>query len=169
MVMALCLGLLPAAFAGNKSVFVYGTVRDKFEKSRDSAYGSRQAATPGTKAISPSHDRPDKIPDPAPSCEPGGRNRICLGHPVGSPLPAHVQQMMRPSTVLNAPKCGSRAHRPTHLWQNLLPKEELNEVYSNMFDPPHTVNDMRSGRMRSGLWCFGLCCGCRMWSGMVCG
>ena len=37
MVMALWLGLLPAASAGNKIVFVYWIVRDKFGKSRDSA------------------------------------------------------------------------------------------------------------------------------------
>jgi len=34
---ALWPGLLPAASAGNNSVFVYGTVRDKFLKSGDSA------------------------------------------------------------------------------------------------------------------------------------
>jgi hypothetical protein len=62
--------------------------------------------------------------------------------PVGSPLPAHVQQLMGPSTVLNAHKCGSGAHRPTHFWQNLLPKEELEEAYSNTTGPPHTVNEM---------------------------
>jgi len=42
---------------------------------------------PGTKAISPSHGRPDKILDPTPSCEPGGRNRIYLGHPHLIPSP----------------------------------------------------------------------------------
>ena len=50
--------------------------------------------------------------------------------------------MMGPSTVLNAPKCGSGAHRPTHLWQNLQSKEELNEAYSNLNDPPHTVDEI---------------------------
>ena len=50
--------------------------------------------------------------------------------------------MMGPSTVINAPKCGSGAHRPTHLWQNLLPKEELDETYSNLKDPTHTVNEI---------------------------
>jgi len=35
--MALWPSLLPVASAGNNNVFVYGTVRDKFEKSRDSA------------------------------------------------------------------------------------------------------------------------------------
>ena len=62
--------------------------------------------------------------------------------PVGSPLPAHVQNMTGPSTVINAPKCGSGAHRLTHLWQNLLPKEELAEAYSNLNDPPHTANEI---------------------------
>ena len=62
--------------------------------------------------------------------------------PVISPLPTHVRQMMGPSTVLNAPKCGSEAHRPTHLWQNLLPTEELDEVYSNLNGPLHTVNEI---------------------------
>ena len=62
--------------------------------------------------------------------------------PVGSPLPAHVLSMMGACTVLNAPKCGSGAHRPTCIWQNLLPKEELDEAYSYMHDPPHTVNEI---------------------------
>ena len=50
--------------------------------------------------------------------------------------------MMGPSTVLNALKCGSGAHRPTHVWQNLLPKEELDEAYSSMPEPSRTVNDI---------------------------
>jgi len=48
--------------------------------------------------------------------------------PVGFPLPEHVLNMMGPSTVLNAPKCRSGAHRPIRIWQNLLPKEELDEA-----------------------------------------
>ena len=52
--------------------------------------------------------------------------------PVRSPLRTHVQQKMGLSAVLNAPKCGSGLHRPTHLWQNLLPKEKLDEAYSNL-------------------------------------
>jgi hypothetical protein len=47
MVIALWLGLLPAASAGSKGVFVYGTVRNYFEKSRDSAYGIRVLKTVG--------------------------------------------------------------------------------------------------------------------------
>ena len=43
--------------------------------------------TPGTKAISPSHGRPDKKPNPAPLCVLRGRNRICLGHPRRIPPP----------------------------------------------------------------------------------
>ena len=62
--------------------------------------------------------------------------------PVGSPLPAHVKKMMGPSTVQYAPKCGSGTHRPTHLWQNLLPKEEMDEASSNLNYPPHMVNEM---------------------------
>ena len=54
---------------------------------------------------------------------------------------------MGPSTILNAPKCGSGAHRPTHLWQNLLPKEELDEAYSNLIDPPHT-HGQRHAKLR---------------------
>ena len=38
--------------------------------------------------------------------------------PDRSPLPAHILAVMGPSTVLNAPKCGSGAHRPTQIWQN---------------------------------------------------
>jgi hypothetical protein len=49
---------------------------------------------------------------------------------------------MRPATVLNAPKCGSGAHRPTCVWQNLLPKETLDEAYSNLPAPSSTVNEM---------------------------
>ena len=52
--------------------------------------------------------------------------------PLGSPLPAHVQNMMGPPTVLNVPKCGLGSHRPTRIWQNLLPKEALDEAYSNL-------------------------------------
>ena len=63
-------------------------------------------------------------------------------NPLRSPLPAHVQNMMGPSTVLNAPKYGSGAHRPTHIWQNLLPKETLDEAYSNLPAPSRTVYDM---------------------------
>jgi len=59
---------------------------------------------------------------------------------VGPPLLTYVLEIMGPSTVLNAPKCGSGAHRPTRIWQNLLPKEELDEAYSNLKDPPHTGN-----------------------------
>jgi hypothetical protein len=36
-------------------------------------------------------------------------------------LPTRVLHIIGPSTVLNAPKCGSRAHRATHIWQNFLP------------------------------------------------
>ena len=50
--------------------------------------------------------------------------------------------MMGASTVLIASKCGSGAHRPIRIWQNLLPKEELDQAYSNMHDPPHMVNDI---------------------------
>ena len=60
----------------------------------------------------------------------------------GSPLSAHVQNMMGPATILNAPKCGSDAHRPTGIWQNLLPKEALDEAYSNLPVPSMTVDDM---------------------------
>ncbi len=62
--------------------------------------------------------------------------------PVRAPLPTHIQRMMGPSTVLNAPNCGSGAHRPIHLWQNLLPLEELEEAYSMVNAPPHTVNEI---------------------------
>jgi len=62
--------------------------------------------------------------------------------PIGFPLPAHVLSMMGASTVSNAPKCGSGAHCPIRIWQNILPKEKLNEAYSNLHDPPHTVNDI---------------------------
>ena len=61
---------------------------------------------------------------------------------VGPPLPTHVLEIMGPSTVLNAPKCGSGAHRPTRILQNLPPKEDLDEAYSNLNYPPHTVNDI---------------------------
>jgi len=49
---------------------------------------------------------------------------------------------MGPSTVLIASKCGSGTHRSTRIWQNLLSKEELDEAYSNLNDPPHTVDDI---------------------------
>jgi hypothetical protein len=50
--------------------------------------------------------------------------------------------MMGPSTVLNALKCGSGAHRPTRIWQNFLPLETLDEAYSNLPVLSRTVNDM---------------------------
>ncbi len=34
------------------------------------------------------------------------------------------------------PKCGSNAHRPTRIWQNLLIKEELENAYSKLGNPP---------------------------------
>jgi hypothetical protein len=49
---------------------------------------------------------------------------------------------MGPATVLKAPNCGSGAHRPTRVWQSLLPKETLDEAYSNLPVPSSTVNDM---------------------------
>ena len=62
--------------------------------------------------------------------------------PVIPPLPAHIIAMMGPSTVLNAPKCGSGAHRPTQIWQNLLPKATLDEAYANLTDPRLTIDDI---------------------------
>jgi hypothetical protein len=62
--------------------------------------------------------------------------------PLGSPLPAHIQDTMGLATVLNAPKCDSGAHRPTRVWQNLVPKETLDEAYSNLPVPSSKINDM---------------------------
>ena len=50
--------------------------------------------------------------------------------------------MTGPASVLNAPKCSSGAHRPTRIWQNLLPKEALEEAYSNLPVPSNTVDAM---------------------------
>jgi len=55
----------------------------------------------------------------------GGGIGFVWDTPVGFPLPAHVQNMMGPSTVLNALKCGSGAHRPIRVWQNLLYLDKL--------------------------------------------
>ncbi len=55
--------------------------------------------------------------------------------PVRYPLPAHIIAMMGPSTALNAPKCGSGAHRPTQIWQHLLPKATLDDAYANLAEP----------------------------------
>ena len=70
--------------------------------------------------------------------------------PVRSPLPAHIIAMAGPSTVLNAPKCGSGAHRPTRIWQNMLPKETLDDAYANLVDPRQTVDDiLKSAGLRA--------------------
>ncbi len=42
---------------------------------------------PRTRAVSPRHGRPDKIPYLAPRRNPKGRNQICLGHPRRTPSP----------------------------------------------------------------------------------
>ena len=66
--------------------------------------------------------------------------------PVRSLLPTHIHTLMGPSTVLNAPKCGSGAHRPTHIWQNLLSKAAaLNAAYANLADPRLSVDDILEG------------------------
>ena len=59
---------------------------------------------------------------------------------VRTPLPAHVIHLMGPSTALNAPKCGSGAHRPTHIWQNFLPQQELEAAYKSLQDLPRAVD-----------------------------
>ena len=50
--------------------------------------------------------------------------------------------MMGPATILNAPKCGSGAHRPTCIWQNLIPKEMLEEAYSDLPKPSRIEDKM---------------------------
>ena len=55
-------------------------------------------------------------------------------------LPAHVVHTMGPSTVLNAPKCGSGAHRPPHILQNLLPQSELEAAYKSIPNPLKPVD-----------------------------
>jgi hypothetical protein len=60
---------------------------------------------------------------------------------------------MGPSTVLNAHKCGSGAHRPTHIWQNLLPKEKLEEAYLHLSGLQRPINDILD---QAGLNCWRL-------------
>ncbi len=62
--------------------------------------------------------------------------------PVRAPLHTPALHMMGPSVVINTPKRGSGAHRTTHIWQNLLPRVDLDEAYSNIRNHPHTVNDI---------------------------
>ena len=62
--------------------------------------------------------------------------------PYGPKLTPQVHALMGPSTVLIAPKCGSGAHRPTHIWQNLLPKEELEEAYLHLSGLQRPINDI---------------------------
>jgi hypothetical protein len=50
--------------------------------------------------------------------------------------------MMGPSAVLNAPKLGSGAHRPSQIWQNLLPAAEIDTAYANLLDNPRTINEI---------------------------
>jgi hypothetical protein len=99
-------------------------------------------STSGAWTICPCHCLANLPPHPTPRHNPGGRDRVCRGYPPRSPLPTHIQNMMGPATILNAPKCGSNALRPTCIWQNLLPKEALDESYSNLPVPSRTVDDM---------------------------
>jgi hypothetical protein len=100
-------------------------------------------STQGAWTISPCHCLINLLPHPAPRHNPIERDIIFTWDtPLGSPLPAHVQNMIGPATVLNAPKCGSGAHRPTRIWQKLLPMETLDEAYSNLPVPSRTANDM---------------------------
>ena len=59
---------------------------------------------------------------------------------VRTPLPAHVLHLMGPSSVLNASKCGSGAHRPTHIWQNFFPRPELEAAYKSLPNSPITLD-----------------------------
>jgi hypothetical protein len=49
---------------------------------------------------------------------------------------------MGTSTILNAPKCGSGAHRPTHLWQNFVTNSTLENAYNTLINTPRTVDDI---------------------------
>jgi hypothetical protein len=62
--------------------------------------------------------------------------------PFGPPLPAHLIDMMGPSTVLNASKLGSGAHRHTRIWQILLPTAEIDATYAQLADNPRTINEI---------------------------
>jgi hypothetical protein len=62
--------------------------------------------------------------------------------PYGPKLTPQVHALMGPLTVLNAPKCGSGAHRPTHIWQNLLPKGKLEEAYLQLSGLQRPINDI---------------------------
>ncbi len=69
----------------------------------------------GDSAISPSHSRPDKKPNPSPRCDPRGRNRICLGHP---------RRILSTRT------------RPTNDWTVYSPKRPQMRIGST---PPHPL------------------------------
>ena len=60
---------------------------------------------------------------------------------------------MGPSTVLNTSKCGSGAHRPTNIWQNLIPNEELEEAYFQLSGLQRPINDILD---HAGLNCWRL-------------
>jgi hypothetical protein len=62
--------------------------------------------------------------------------------PHGPKLTPLMQTLMGPSTILNAPKCGSWAHRPTHIWQNLLPREKLEAAYLQLSGLQRPINDI---------------------------
>ena len=62
--------------------------------------------------------------------------------PSGPPLPAQIKDIMGPSTVLDTPKLGSGAHRPTRIWQNLLPTAEIETAYAQLPENPHTINEI---------------------------
>jgi hypothetical protein len=98
--------------------------------------------TQGTRVTSPRRYLTNKPLHPAPRHNPRGRNWICMGRPRRIPTTRTCPKHDGALEVLNASKYGSGAHRPTHVWQNLLPKEELDEAYSNLTDPPRTVNDV---------------------------
>ena len=75
------------------------------------------------------------------STQPGGIG-FMWNNSLRSTLPSQVHSTMGPSTILNAPKCGSGAHRSTHLWQNFVTKSALEIAYNLLPSPPRTVDDI---------------------------
>ena len=75
------------------------------------------------------------------SANPGGIGFL-WDSSVRSPLPPHVHSTMGPSIVPNASKCGSGAHRPSHLWRNFVTNSKLENAYTTLSNPPRTVDEI---------------------------
>ena len=62
-----------------------------------------------------------------------------------------IQRMVGDPVRLDAPPCGSGAHRETLFWQNLAPVRPIQEAFDALPTPTCTIND-RLSRAGLGAW-----------------